>query len=101
MTATTPQDWPDYVGLRELRANLSSYAKEVKSGHSYIVTEHGHPILRMVPLAGQVPLEGRSTIDQLIAEGVIIPATDPSNEPPPPPLDVGCTISDLIAEQRG
>ena len=101
MTTAVAQDPPGYVGLRELRANLSSYVKEVKKGRSYIVTEHGHPILRMVPLTGQAPLEGRSTIDQLIAEGVIIPATDPSDEPPPPPLDVGCTISDLIAEQRG
>jgi len=54
------------VGIRELRQQASPILKRVAGGETVVVTEHGHPIARIVPLQGG-PLE------QLIAEGRATP----------------------------
>jgi len=38
------------VGIRELKTHLSSYVRRVKSGASVIITEHGKPVGRIVPM---------------------------------------------------
>jgi prevent-host-death family protein len=38
------------VGIRELKAHLSSYVRQVKSGASVVITERGKPVGRIVPL---------------------------------------------------
>lgn len=52
----------DSVGIRELRQNASSILKRVSNGEVIEVTDHGHPIARIVPLR-------RGVLDQLVAEG--------------------------------
>jgi prevent-host-death family protein len=53
------------VGVRELRQRASSVLKRVVSGEVIEVTDHGHPIARIVPLRtgvlDQLVLEGRAT----------------------------------------
>ena len=39
------------VGIRELKAHLSSYLRQVKSGASVVITEHGKPVGRIVPMS--------------------------------------------------
>ncbi len=50
------------VGIRELRQQTSRVLKRVVSGEVVEVTEHGHPIARIVPLRPSI-------LDQLTAEG--------------------------------
>lgn len=50
------------VGIRELRQQTSQVLKRVIAGEVMEVTEHGHPIARIVPLRPGV-------LDQLTAEG--------------------------------
>jgi prevent-host-death family protein len=50
------------VGIRELRQQTSRVLKRVVAGEIVEVTEHGHPIARIVPLRPSV-------LDQLTAEG--------------------------------
>ena len=50
------------VGIRELRQRASAILKRVTAGEVVEVTEHGHPIARIVPLR-------RTALDQLVAEG--------------------------------
>jgi prevent-host-death family protein len=50
------------VGIRELRQQTSRVLKRVVAGEVVEVTEHGHPIARIVPLRPGV-------LDQLTAEG--------------------------------
>lgn len=50
------------VGIRELRQQTSRVLKRVVAGEVVEVTEHGHPIARIVPLRP-------SALDQLTAEG--------------------------------
>jgi prevent-host-death family protein len=40
------------VGIRELRQQVSAVLKRVVNGEVIEVTDHGHPIARIVPLRG-------------------------------------------------
>lgn len=51
------------VGVRELRQNASAVLRRVVAGETVEVTDHGHPIARIVPLHSE------RTLDQLVAEG--------------------------------
>jgi prevent-host-death family protein len=82
------------VGIRELRAHLSRYVERVKDGEEIVVTEHGRPVARLVPLNGE------RKIDRLIREGVLIPARRPKG-PRPKPLHIpGVSLSEIVREQR-
>jgi prevent-host-death family protein len=50
------------VGIRELRQQASAVLKRVVGGEVIEVTEHGHPIARIVPLRPSV-------LDQMVLEG--------------------------------
>lgn len=53
------------VGIRELRQQASAVLRRVVQGEAIEVTDHGHPIARIVPLRpgilDQLVLEGRAT----------------------------------------
>ncbi|MDR0358805.1 MAG: type II toxin-antitoxin system prevent-host-death family antitoxin [bacterium] len=53
------------VGIRELRQQASALLKRVAGGEVVDVTDHGHPIARIVPIRpgvlDQLVLEGRAT----------------------------------------
>ena len=53
------------VGIRELRQQASALLKRVASGEVVEVTDHDHPIARIVPIRpgvlDQLVLEGRAT----------------------------------------
>jgi prevent-host-death family protein len=46
------------VGIRELKARLSSYVRQARSGSSVIITDRGEPVARLVPM-------GRSLEDRM------------------------------------
>lgn len=64
------------VGIRELRQQASAVLRRVVGGEVIDVTEHGHPIARIVPLrpsvAEQLVLDGRATA----AEGDLLALLD-------------------------
>ncbi len=83
------------VGIRELRAHLSRYVEQVKGGEEIVVTEHGRPVARLVPLNGE------RKIDRLIREGVLIPARRPKGEAPEPiEVEGDLRLSELVLEMR-
>lgn len=68
------------VGIRELRQDASRIIDLVKSGQSFLITEHGRPVAKLNPLLGP-------TLEDLIELGVITPATrkyDPAIDRPLP-----------------
>ncbi|MGH2627989.1 MAG: type II toxin-antitoxin system Phd/YefM family antitoxin [Anaerolineales bacterium] len=85
------------VGVRELKARLSEYLRQVKAGRTVVITERGRVVGRLVP-AGQ-PLEQRlqAMIDAGPAEwnGKRLPPMKPAAK-----LKGGKSISDLILEDR-
>ena len=38
------------VGIRELKTHLSKYVRQVKSGDTIVITDHGKPVGRIVPV---------------------------------------------------
>jgi prevent-host-death family protein len=84
------------VGVRELRQNLSVYLDRVKDGETLEVTEHGHPVARLAPLAPK----STSVLDRLIAEGRATPAQgDLADLGPPLPLPPGVESPSAILQR--
>jgi prevent-host-death family protein len=81
------------VGIRELKNGLSRHLAEVRKGHTLTVTDHGKPIALIVPV--QQP----TTLDQLIAEGLVRPARSRKADLPTPAKANG-SVSELVADQR-
>jgi len=84
-----------YVGIRELRAGLSRYVEQVKQGEEIVVTDHGKPVARLVPMNGE------RKIDRLIREGVVIPARSRTGWRPERLIPVEGSVSEIVIEQRG
>ncbi len=62
----------DYVGVRELRQNLSKFLVQVKEGESFVVTERGREVARLTPSG-----PSDSPIARLVAErGATMPRGD-------------------------
>ena len=86
------------VGVRELKDNLSRYLAAVRDGGELVVTDHGHPIARVVPIHGTSSAE---RLAELIAAGEAEPAARKTRTVPRPArLPGGATVSDLVPEQR-
>ena len=83
------------VGIRELRAGLSRYVDQVKQGEEIVVTDHGKPVARLVPMNGE------RKIDRLIREGVVIPARSRTGWRPERLIPVEGSVSEIVIEQRG
>ena len=87
-----------HIGVRELKARLSAHLSRVKAGQTVVVTEHGRPVAKLIPLAtNDLP----SGVARLLATG----EAKWSGEPPPPfdplPIRAGAkTISEMVAEDR-
>ena len=87
------------VGVRDLRDNVSAVLRRVAAGEPVEVTDHGHPIARIVPL------RYRNAVDQMIAEGRATAAEgdllDEEPLPPPPGAPTGSqALADLRADER-
>jgi len=55
-------------GIAELKASLSETLARVKAGEEVLVTEHGRPIARIVPLSSAAP---EAATDELVRAGVL------------------------------
>jgi len=55
------------VGIRELKSRLASYLRQVKAGHSVVITDHGKTIGRII--GAKASLESRSA--ELVQAGII------------------------------
>lgn len=92
--------WPvERVGIRELRDSISAVLRQVAAGSPVEVTDHGHPVARIVPL------RYRNRVEQLVAEGRATPAEgdllDEEPLPAPPGAPSGSeALADLRADER-
>jgi prevent-host-death family protein len=85
------------VGIRELRANLSRFIEAAKEGRETVITEHGRAVARLVPTPGN------STLDRLIAEGIVTPPSRPKTPAGRPRIKLrgkGPSMAEIVAEQR-
>lgn len=56
------------IGIRDLKAQLSEYLRQVKAGETIIITEHGRPIGRIVP----EPESLKERIQRLVESGGLL-----------------------------
>jgi len=85
------------VGVRELKARLSEYLRQVKQGRTVVITERGKPVGRLVPAGQSLDQRLQVMIDAGLAEwnGKPLPPTRPVTK-----LKGGKSIADLIIEDR-
>ncbi|MDH7486261.1 MAG: type II toxin-antitoxin system prevent-host-death family antitoxin [Anaerolineae bacterium] len=88
---------PMTVGIRDLKARLSSYVQQVKAGSMVVITERGRPVGRIVPLSPSV----ETRIQELIQVGLmawsgrkLVPRT------PVAQTRGKLTVADLLLEDR-
>ena len=73
------------VGIRELKTNLSTFLRRVRDGETIVITHHGKPIGRIVPV--ERTLEER--LEAMVASGAAswdgrhLPAEPPEKLPAP------------------
>ncbi|MEE8583494.1 MAG: type II toxin-antitoxin system prevent-host-death family antitoxin [Acidobacteriota bacterium] len=85
------------VGIREIKANLSRYLKQVKAGASVVVTERGKPVARILPIGESAQKRARD----LVAAGLV--SWNGEKFVPPeirPAVRGGKTVAELLLEDR-
>jgi prevent-host-death family protein len=85
------------VGIRELKSTLSECVREVKSGRTIVVTEHGRPVARIIPEVASL----RVRVEALRRAGAI--AWSGRRLRPAKPvgkLRGDKTVADLVVENR-
>jgi prevent-host-death family protein len=85
------------IGVRELKANLSSVLRRVGEGERVRITRRGRYVADLLPPETD-PAEAQ--MRKLIAEGRVTPPSKPLDRNPPPPIDTGTSASALILAER-
>jgi prevent-host-death family protein len=88
------------VGIRELRQQASGVLRRVVGGETIEVTDHGHPIAKIVPLRpgvlNQLALEGRATE----ATADLLEVADRLGLPVAAPVLPSVALAELRADER-
>lgn len=85
------------IGIRELKSTLSECVRQVKSGRTIVVTEHGQPVARIIPEAISI----RERMEALRKAGAIVWSGRRMRPAKPVGRVRGArTVADLIVENR-
>jgi len=87
-------------GVTELKASLSETLARVKAGEEVLVTEHGRPIARIVPLSSATP---EAATDELVRSGVLRAPESRIDEEfwqLPRSVDRGAAVRRALADER-
>jgi prevent-host-death family protein len=85
------------IGIRELKSKLSECVREVKSGATIVVTEHGRRVARLVPEAHSLDerLAALKDAGAVLWSGRRLRRTKPDVRP-----QRGRTVADILVENR-
>ncbi len=85
------------VGIRDLKAQLSHYVRQVKSGETVIITEYGKPVGRIVPM--EVSLDEK--VQEMIKSGFIVWNGEKLKPTKPVAINKGeKTVAEMVLEDR-
>lgn len=83
------------VGVRELRERLSYWIGRAAKGDEIVVVRRGQPIARITNM------DGRTTLDRLIEEGLVAPPKEPKRRIRSHELvQAQGSVSELVIEDR-
>ena len=93
------------TGVTELKASLSEMLARVKSGEEILITEHGRPIARLMPLPAW---DMDAAMEELVRKGLAKPPERPFDEKsleewlnlPRPEDPEGLALQALLEERR-
>jgi prevent-host-death family protein len=89
------------IGVAELKARLSAYLDKVKGGEEVLVTEHGRPVARLVPVYSNDERRD-ARLQRLARAGAVQLARGPVpadvRRPPAPVRSVG--VLDALLDER-
>ena len=85
------------VGIRELKAQLSRYLRQVEAGDTVVITDRGKPVGQIVPVAQSVDEKMRDLVKRGVVawNGQKLKPVDPVPIKPGSPM-----VSDLLLEDR-
>ena len=85
------------IGIRELKARLSECVREVKTGRTLVVTEHGRAVARIIPDVASL----RQRLEALASTGGILWSGRRLGATKPVPRARGKrTVAELVSENR-
>ena len=85
------------IGIRDLKAHLSSYLEKVQKGHTIVITSHGKPIAQLTPTREEL----MDRVKTLQAAGLIAwNGKKPSVRKPKLVNKSNTLMSDLVLELR-
>ena len=89
------------ASVSQLKLSLSAYLRKVKAGEEVVITERGHPIARLLPLASTAAL--LEHVRNLEAQGLLKRGQKPL--PPdfwdlPRPADPQDTVRAAVEQER-
>lgn len=85
------------IGIRDLKAHLSSYLEKVQKGHTIIITSHGKPIAQLTPTREEL----MDRVKALQAAGLIAwSGKKPSVKKPKLVNKSNKLMSDMVVELR-
>jgi prevent-host-death family protein len=86
------------VGIRELKAQLSRYVRQVKAGTTLVITERGKPVGRIVPIKPSVEAQ----MQDLLQTGLVAwNGHKLVSKAPVAQAQGDKTVADLLLEDRG
>jgi prevent-host-death family protein len=87
------------IGIRELRNYASRVVRRAKAGERIVITVDGVPTAQIVPIPEN---DGETTLDQLIAGGLVIPprTTAPPQPAEPIPAPGDRSTTEILREHR-
>jgi prevent-host-death family protein len=86
------------VGIRDAKIHLSRYLKLVQKGEEVIITDHGRPVGKIVPMASR-DLALRERIDRLVEQGIIEPLSGERLATIPPPIPVPKGVAQRMLQE--
>lgn len=85
------------IGIRDLKAHLSSYLEKAQQGHTIIITSHGKPIAQLTPTREEL----MDRVKALQEAGLIAwSGKKPSVKKPKVINTSDVLLSDLVVEMR-
>ncbi len=85
------------VGIRELKSRLSEFVREVRTGRTLVVTEHGRPVARIIPNVTSL----RERLESLTnAGGLLWSGRRLGRARPVARVRSRRTVADLVSENR-
>lgn len=86
------------IGIRDAKIHLSRYLKLVQKGEEVIITDHGRPVGKIVPMASR-DLALKERIDRLVERGIMEPLSGERLATLPPPIPVPKGAAQAILQE--